>query len=78
MAPWLQQEKGRKVAMADFCEQCAKDLGLPSGDFRGITKKRDYRKGLACVVLCEGCGIIQVDPNGLCISGDCLKEGHPV
>ena len=62
--------------MADFCEQCAERLGLPSGDLKGITKKRDYKKGLSCVVICEGCGNIQVDPDGNCISEDCLEGGH--
>jgi len=61
--------------MADFCEQCAEHLGFPN-DLKGITKKEDYEKGLACVVICEGCGTIQVDPDGRCISEDCLERGH--
>ena len=61
--------------MADFCRQCSLELfGKDFGDLANITKKRDYKKGLAVVVLCEGCGYIQVDPKWNCISKDCLKE----
>ena len=62
--------------MAEFCEACAAELGHPYGDFRGLTKPSDYEEGKAVVVLCEGCGIIQVDPNGCCISNNCLKAGY--
>jgi hypothetical protein len=62
--------------MADFCEQCSKRLGFLSNDMKGITSKEDYEEGLACIVLCEGCGTIQVDPEGNCISKDCLEGGH--
>jgi hypothetical protein len=27
-------------------------------------------------VICEGCGLIQVDQLGQCISKDCLKQGQ--
>ena len=61
--------------MADFCMQCSEELfGKDFGDLAGITKPEDWKKGLACVVLCEGCGPIQVDPEGRCISIDCLKK----
>jgi hypothetical protein len=61
--------------MADFCQQCSINLfGEDFGDFNGITKHKDFEKGLSCVVLCEGCGVIQVDPEGRCISKDCLKR----
>ena len=62
--------------MADFCIQCADDLGIPQGDLSGLTEKGDWKRGLARVVICEGCGFIQVDPEGRCISDDCLKGGH--
>jgi RNase P subunit RPR2 len=61
--------------MADFCVQCAADMGFPT-DLANITTKEDWEKGLAVVVICEGCGIIQVDPDGNCISEDCLEKGH--
>lgn len=60
--------------MADFCNQCAVDLGFSPGDMKGITKPEDWTQGMSCVVLCEDCGAIQVDPEGNCISEDCLKQ----
>ncbi len=61
--------------MAEFCRQCSIELfGRDHGDLAGVTGKGDYRKGLAEIVVCEGCGVIQVDPNGSCISRDCLKQ----
>jgi len=60
--------------MADFCEQCSKDMGFSENDLRGITKPEDVVQGLYAVVLCEGCGPIQVDPEGNCISADCLLK----
>ena len=61
--------------MADLCKQCSIELyGRDFGDLKGITSKKDWEQGKATVVLCEGCGIIQVDPDGRCISQDCLKK----
>ena len=48
--------------MADFCLQCALELGFPNSDFEGLTSK-----GLI-TVLCEGCGTIQVDAKGHCVT----------
>jgi hypothetical protein len=48
-------------------------------DFRelaNITTQEDWAVGMAACVLCEGCGSIQVDPDGKCISEDCLENGH--
>lgn len=62
--------------MADFCMQCSAALGFNEpNDLVGITKPEDWANGLSCVVLCEGCGPIQVDPDGRCISPNC-DEGH--
>ena len=63
--------------MADFCEACSKDLGFPRNDLSLITSEEDWQNGLACSVICEGCGIIQVDPDGNCVSPHCLKKGQP-
>lgn len=52
--------------MASFCNACAAEHGDPRGDF---TEMEEYS-----VVLCEGCGAIQVDEQGNCISSDCLKK----
>jgi RNase P subunit RPR2 len=64
--------------MADYCKQCAEELGL-SNDFAGITSESAWQEGYAVVVLCEGCGPIQVDPDGNCVSENCLaaEEGRP-
>lgn len=61
--------------MADFCLQCSNEMfNADFGDLRGITKPEDWTEGKACVVICEGCGVIQVDPEGACVSKDCLKK----
>lgn len=61
--------------MADFCRQCSIELfGKDYGELKGLTQQEDWENGEACVVLCEGCGPIQVDPEGRCISKDCLKS----
>jgi hypothetical protein len=63
--------------MAEFCVACAKELGFPETDFRGLTSQADWDKGLAAIALCEGCGVIQVDPRGNCVSPGCLRDGQP-
>jgi hypothetical protein len=63
--------------MADFCKQCSIDIfGEDLGDLAGITTEQDEREGKAALVICEGCGAIQVDRDGKCISADCIKKGH--
>lgn len=60
--------------MADFCKQCSEELF--EQDFKelaGITKPTIWAEGKSCIVLCEGCGLIQVDPEGRCVSTDCLR-----
>lgn len=59
--------------MADFCNQCAVDLGFTPGDMSNITKPEDEAQDMFCCVLCEDCGPIQVDVAGNCIS-DCDKH----
>ena len=63
--------------MADFCRQCTEEVLGQNGnenDFIGASTPEDTAKGLYPVVLCEGCGPIQVDHTGKCISKDCLVE----
>ena len=63
--------------MADFCKACS--IREDFRDLTGITTEEDWKNGKAAVVICEGCGYIQVGPEGSCISKDCLcagKEGH--
>ena len=57
--------------MAEFCNQCG-----GRGELAGETTHKNWKRGLANVVICEGCGAIQVDPKGNCVSDDCLKNGH--
>lgn len=61
--------------MADFCHQCSiTSFGEDFKDLAGITKPEDFAQGKSCVVLCEGCGPCQVDPDGRCISDDCAEK----
>ena len=63
--------------MADFCKQCSIFMfGSDTGDLEGISKPEDTAKGLYATVICEGCGFIQVDHEGRCITEDCLEKGH--
>lgn len=60
--------------MADFCKQCSIDhFGKDFGDLAGITPQEDWDAGKAMVVLCEGCGAIQVMPDGTCCGG-CMER----
>lgn len=53
--------------MADFCKQCSEEtFGKDFGDLAGMPKYS--------VTLCEGCGPIQVDVDGSCISNDCIEK----
>lgn len=65
--------------MADFCKACSDKLYGPDmpPDLGGITKEPEWLQGKAVAVLCEGCGPIQVDPEGNCVSQDCLCAGEP-
>lgn len=57
--------------MADFCNQCSKAMGFPPGDLAGLSSAEDTAKGRYPLVICEGCGGIQVDHEGNCVSPDC-------
>lgn len=61
--------------MSDFCRQCSIHIfGQDGRDLAGITTASEWREGRARTVLCEGCGPIQVDPDGRCVSADCDKQ----
>lgn len=64
--------------MADFCKQCALEMWGPSidNDFKGDTPAEAWEAGFANHALCEGCGPISVDPEGNCVSSDCMKAGE--
>lgn len=66
--------------MADFCRQCTIKLFgadmADKNDMAGLITEEDTKNGLvSSVVLCEGCGPIQVDHTGKCVSVGCY-EGH--
>ena len=61
--------------MADFCKQCSFDIfGEDTGDLAGLLSQEDDEAGYKAVVLCEGCGPIQVNNAGECLSADCLEQ----
>ena len=58
--------------MAGFCVACAMEMGQPT-DFAG-----ECKPGYYALVTCEGCGWIQVDSTGRCVSMDCFRRhGKP-
>lgn len=63
--------------MADFCKQCSIDLfGRDYRELANITSPEDWARGLAVSTICEGCGVIQVDPDGNCVSKNCDRAGQ--
>ena len=66
--------------MADFCKQCSIAIfGSDSKDLAGLVSEEDHKKGFATgAVICEGCGYIQVNYLGECVSEDCMCAGHNV
>lgn len=61
--------------MADFCKQCSEyHFGEDFHDLAKITTEEVWKTGRANAVLCEGCGLIQVAPDGRCVSSDCLLK----
>lgn len=67
--------------MADYCAQCSVDMfGSDTGDHRGLSTAADTAKGLYALVICEGCGMIQVDHEGKCVTRNCMvdhRTGNP-
>lgn len=56
--------------MAEFCEYCSKLMWneeLPV-DLAGLSTEEDTLNGLVVSVLCEGCGEIEVDHTGKCLT----------
>lgn len=58
--------------MSDFCNQCAADLGFPTGDF--LSDREKIKPGMGYPELCEGCGMTFVDEEGNCVDPLCLKK----
>ena len=64
--------------MADFCKQCSEELfGFDGKDLRGLITVKEWEDKLDIQVICEGCGVTRVDPEGACISTTC-KEEHGI
>ena len=62
--------------MADFCKSCSEEhFGQDFKELAGITTSDAFASARAAVVICEGCGPIQVDPEGRCVSLDCSLHG---
>lgn len=63
--------------MADFCLRCNIDMGFgPYSDFAHLEKDcPGYQKFR---VLCEGCGVIAVDPQGRCLGEPGCLSNHPL
>ena len=56
--------------MADFCHRCALEtFAEDNGDLAGLSTPADTAAHRYPVVLCEGCGPIQVDHTGRRIDG---------
>lgn len=55
--------------MADFCEECNRELFDMESDFKGHISEKQYKSGHRLLVLCEGCGPIYVNHNGVRIGG---------
>tara|TARA_Y100000361_G_scaffold66395_1_gene58355 strand:+ start:1280 stop:1465 length:186 start_codon:yes stop_codon:yes gene_type:complete len=55
--------------MADFCYDCTEELFgqkyAMNNDMSGLVSAEEYQQhGITAKVLCEGCGIIEVDHRG--------------
>lgn len=63
--------------MADFCKKCSEKMfGEDFKELAGISTEQNDKDELYASVICEGCGFIQVNSKGECISEDCLEKGH--
>lgn len=59
--------------MADFCNQCAKEMGL----WQGVSDYPDYgvlEEGYGWPVICEGCGFTRIDRYGNCIGQHSIEK----
>lgn len=59
--------------MADFCNQCARDLGFPEGDLENDNLPAPP-EGKGYVALCEGCGPTLIDERGNCLCPNCDEQ----
>ena len=59
--------------MADFCQGCSEDLGIPNG-LSGLLTKSEVEDNLVMQVICEGCGVTFVNNDGKCVDPACLRN----
>ena len=61
--------------MAEFCKQCSEDIfGRDFGDLANLSRPIDTLFSRYPVVVCEGCGVTQVNHKGFCIHH--VQERH--
>lgn len=64
--------------MADYCKQCSMDIfGEDFKELAGISSEENTKNGLFASVICEGCGFIQVDHEGNCVTENCSEKDKP-
>ena len=56
--------------MSDFCKQCS--IYMFGEDFKDLANliTKDYK---IATVICEGCGVIEVNKEGECVTKNCFK-----
>lgn len=60
------------MRMADYCKQCSVQLfGEDYRELAGLCSP-----GEVAHVICEGCGFVTVDPDGVCQGGEGCMENH--
>ena len=58
-----------------YCQQCSVEHnGVDLEDFEGRLTLKEHEDGYTLPVVCDGCGIVCVDPNGKCVDKDCEKH----
>lgn len=65
--------------MADFCKQCSEEyFGYDAKDFvsESLTESMFINEGKILLSICEGCGYIETNHLGECVSLDCEKHGE--
>lgn len=61
--------------MAAFCKQCSiETFGKDFEEHAGLSTPEKTKAGIYPVVICEGCGPVQVDHTGACVSVDCAEK----
>lgn len=61
--------------MADFCRECSIELfDKDFHDLANLSTEQQTKDELYVLALCEGCGPIQVDHTGTCVTIGCLRN----